>query len=69
MNDDIVTIKCGECGKDSPFHQWTSTAIEGELPKAEYQCPKCKYAFKRSYHPEAKPWQGSVTLDPIQPRL
>ena len=40
-------IVCGRCGKSSPIEEWQRTAILGPLPPHEFQCPACRYAFKR----------------------
>lgn len=43
----FLNITCGKCGHVADFEEWTSRPVAGELPKGQYQCPACKYAFQR----------------------
>jgi len=48
FTDSCVTITCGHCGKTSGFDRWTVRPVSGPLPKGQFQCPECGYAFVRS---------------------
>ena len=62
----VPTITCGACLSASDALAWCETPISGELPRGEYQCPKCGYAFRRE--PSDNIWKP-ITLVPISTRL
>lgn len=39
-----ITCKCGHTDE---FDNFCKTAFSGELPRGQYQCPCCSYAWKR----------------------
>lgn len=73
-----MTITCGECGQEAAIDAWTRTPVSGELPRGQYQCPRCGYAFQRR---EVTPGQvyrlrgelcripGKIRLVPCDSRL
>jgi len=38
-------ITCGKCHFTADFDDFTSTEINGALPKNHYQCPSCKQGW------------------------
>lgn len=40
------TINCGYCGCSDEFDAFTRTPLGGDLPNGQYQCPKCRVAWK-----------------------
>ena len=61
-----VSITCGHCGKQADWDRWISTAT-GPLPHGVYQCPHCRYAFKRQSTGN-KSWD-KIALVPVQGQL
>ena len=64
-------ITCGQCGHKAALESWTSTPFNGELPYGIYQCPHCRYAFKRQQEPgtvlsSGLYIPGKVALVPVQ---
>ena len=53
LNGGMMTITCGNCGAVEDIDKWTVTALGVELPRGQYQCPRCRYAFQR----RATGWQ------------
>lgn len=41
-----MNIKCS-CGHEADFIQFTRTALAGDLPPGEFQCPACRSAWRR----------------------
>lgn len=66
--DDLFKITCGHCGKSAPVHDWTHTST-GPMPHGEFQCPSCRFAFKRQPKPKAKSWDKFIELVPTQAQL
>jgi len=66
--DDLFTIECGLCGHEAPVNDWCNTVF-GPLPRGDYQCPGCGYAFKRMRQPKAKPWEKLIKCIPIPSQL
>jgi len=67
-------MSCGQCGHFDDIGRFTATAIFGELPRNQFQCPACGWAIERRHgKPEVCPsgWvmPGSVTLAPVGPRM
>ena len=63
-------ITCGQCGHKANLESWTSTPFNGELPQGTYQCPNCRYAFKRQAEqgttfPSGLYIPGKITLVPV----
>jgi ssDNA-binding Zn-finger/Zn-ribbon topoisomerase 1 len=44
----FVNVTC-KCGHVADLDEFCRTPVFGELPKGEYQCPACGYAFKRVF--------------------
>ena len=65
--DDLFTITCG-CGHEAPVSEWCATPILGDLPRGEYQCPKCSRAFMRENNNERYPY-NKILLTPVSPQL
>ncbi|RZI40387.1 hypothetical protein EGT07_23885 [Herbaspirillum sp. HC18] len=42
---DTFKITC-KCGHTDDFDKFTSTPINGSLPKNQYQCPACNQAWR-----------------------
>jgi hypothetical protein len=60
-------ISC-TCGHADTIDAWTSTPINGELPRGVYQCPKCSKAFKRQGVTDR--WgTHRIELQPVEARL
>jgi DNA-directed RNA polymerase subunit M/transcription elongation factor TFIIS len=81
--EELFRINCGQCGQSSPLVDWQRTLF-GDLAPNQFQCPKCGYAFQRTYHApkDRNPVTygrgnhtfvcvptGFITLDKIQPVL
>jgi DNA-directed RNA polymerase subunit RPC12/RpoP len=65
---EMIQITCAHCGKPSGFTAWTTTSIFGDLPKDEFQCPKCSHAFARRR--TGREWfYPQIELVPIATRL
>ena len=41
----MVTITC-RCGHNADMGEFCRTPIGGYLPIGQFQCPKCKFAFR-----------------------
>jgi hypothetical protein len=59
--DALFTITCGHCGATNPVAQWTQTAL-CPVPHGTYQCPRCRWAFRRVYQPKHRPWEPAILL-------
>lgn len=73
--DSLITITCGKCRGISPALAWSERPISGDLPRGEYQCPKCGDAFRRERAAEASRFENGkwiyspINLVPIASRL
>lgn len=61
---ETICVQCGNCGESHPLDDWTQG---GQLPRAEYQCPACNFAFRRELD-HTRSWTP-VRLVPIDPVL
>ena len=68
MYDSLFTITCGRCKQNSPLENWCDTGIV-TLPRGHYQCPRCRYAFKRQAQPDRKRWEPFIKLQEIDANL
>ena len=67
-------MTCGNCGHVDDLESFCTTPITGDLPRNEYQCPKCRHAFRKSF---GKPtvyasgfvMPGPVSLVPVGAKL
>lgn len=74
MAESGIGISCGGCGHFDDASKFTTTAVFGELPPGQFQCPKCGWAVERR---SGKPTvyesgfvaPGPVTLARIGARL
>lgn len=76
--DSGMTLTCGKCGHEADIDLWTTAEISGRLPVGQFQCPSCRFAFRRC---ETTPGQtfraggssmyipGKIGLVPCQPVL
>lgn len=67
-SSDLFRIECGACKTSHPVDDWCRTAT-GPMPEGEYQCPKCRMAFKRAPKANRKSWDKFVELVPVEGRL
>lgn len=58
-------MTCGKCGHVGNFDDFITDSFGGERGRADYQCPACRYAFRRQLHKSG----GFIELVPIQPTL
>jgi hypothetical protein len=65
-NDPCISCTCGHV---ATVDAWTSTPINGELPRDQFQCPNCNRAFRVVPNPNAKPWQPVRLIQPVEARL
>jgi hypothetical protein len=69
----LFTITCGGCGQAFELESWCRTALGGELPRAQYQCPGCKRAFRVEKTPvviyAGKVFNQPNKIIPVQARL
>jgi len=57
----LCNIECGTCGHSADFETFTGTPISGDLPRGQYQCPKCTAAWRIERHGKAKiGWSGMI---------
>lgn len=57
-------MTCGQCGRTGNFDDFTHDSFGHERDRASYQCPFCRYAFRRVMTPA-----GLINLEPVQPTL
>jgi hypothetical protein len=43
----MITLSCGKCGNVDDLDNFCKTAVSGDLPNGQFQCPACGYAWKR----------------------
>ena len=58
MIDSYCLLKCGKCGHEDDFFEFTKTPVFGELPRGSHQCPSCKKAWKMEKVGEARTFQS-----------
>ena len=58
------SITCGKCKKTSPFDQWCTTPVNGELPKNQEQCPFCKAGFAIERKGQAQVFDDGFIIPP-----
>jgi ribosomal protein S27AE len=64
----FMNMTCGKCGKTSDIEEWVKRPLSGELPRDEFQCPRCGYAFKRQPGGEWSPmYDGSGRVAAVVP--
>jgi hypothetical protein len=69
-----IGMSCGGCGHFDDLGRFTSTAVFGELPQNEFQCPRCGWAVERrmgvaTVRPSGFVMPGAVALVPVGARL
>ena len=69
-----VGMSCGACGHFDDMARFTATAVFGELPRNQFQCPACGWAVERKHgtptvYPSGFVAPGAVTLEPVGARL
>jgi hypothetical protein len=69
-----VGMSCGRCGHFDDMARFTATAVFGELPRNQFQCPACGWAVERKHgaptvYPSGFVAPGAVTLAPVGARL
>jgi hypothetical protein len=69
-----VGMSCGRCGHFDDMARFTATAVFGELPRNQFQCPACGWAAERKHgaptvYPSGFVAPGAVTLAPVGARL
>lgn len=42
-----MTISCPKCGQVHDVEEWVRRPVSGFLPPGQFQCPGCRYAFRR----------------------
>lgn len=58
------TVTCGCCGNSDNIDRFTSTPVNGDLPKGHYQCPFCGHAWKIIAKGEAKMLKSGFVIPP-----
>jgi hypothetical protein len=69
-----VGVSCGACGHFDDMARFTATAVFGELPRDQFQCPACGWAVERKHgkptvYPSGFVAPGAVTLALVGARL
>jgi hypothetical protein len=66
-----VNIQCGHCRHTADLDLFTTTPVNGALPKGTYQCPKCQHAWrlvpqgKGTRHPSGLYIPPDIKVEPI----
>lgn len=42
-----VSLTCWHCGAEAPLDDFCRTPVGGDLPRGQFQCPKCGNAAQR----------------------
>ena len=61
MMKDHRCITC-KCGHQDLFDKFTTTPINGALPKNHYQCPKCKKGWSINHIGKAKVFKDGFVI-------
>lgn len=74
MAESGMGMTCGRCGHFDDMARFTATAVFGELPRNQFQCPACGWAVERKHgkptmYPSGFVKPGAVTLEPVEARL
>ena len=74
MDASGMGMSCGACGHFDDMARFTATAVFGELPRNQFQCPACGWAVERRHgnptvYPSGFVAPGEVTLAPVVARL
>lgn len=69
-----IGMSCGACGHFDDIARFMETAVFGELPRNQFQCPACGLAVERKQskpklHPSGFEEPGEVTLETVNARL
>lgn len=58
-----LSITC-RCGHTADFDEFTRTPISGNLPRGQYQCPACHYAWRMSPQDTGTYYESGLYIPP-----
>ena len=67
-------LTCGQCHHFDDITRFTATAVFGQLPRNQYQCPACGWAVERKHgkatvHTSGFVVPGEISLVPVGARF
>lgn len=63
------SMTCPQCGVESSLDAMCETPVGGPLPRGQFQCPVCHYAFQRREVEPGTTWRSGNAVCYVPGRL